>query len=67
MSELNISEASKDQMPMMRHVSEAGWALVAPRTHWSAGLLFRREVDSCCAASSPDDRRSVGGVIERLG
>ncbi len=72
MPEPNISEASTVQMPMARHAAEAGWTPVAPegapvRRGGTDGLLFRRELDNRCAASSRDDRRSVGGVIERLG
>jgi len=71
-TELNITEASTAQFPMVRHAAEMGWVPIEPRDATRkrggvSGLLFRDELESTLRRFNPwmtDD--AIRSVIEYL-
>ena len=72
MTELNITEATTVQFPMVRHAAEIGWTPIPPASSLQkrggeAGMLFRDELEGSLGRFNPwmtDD--SIRAVVERL-
>ena len=72
MTELNITEATTVQFPMVRHAAEIGWTPIPPASSLQkrggeAGMLFRDELEGALRRFNPwmtDD--SIRAVVERL-
>ena len=72
MSELDITEASSVQFPMVRHAAEVGWIPLPPQDalamrYGEAGLLFRNVMEEALRRFNPwMTDASVHSVIENL-
>ena len=75
MTELNITEASAVQFPMVRHAAEIGWTPMSPKDALvlrggEAGLLFRGVVEEALRRFNPwltdDAVRSVAENLQAL-
>ncbi len=72
MTELNITEATTVQFPMVRHAAEIGWTPIPPASSLQkrggeAGMLFRDELEGALGRFNPsmtDD--SIRAIVERL-
>ena len=72
MPELNITEATTVQFPMVRHAAEIGWTPLPPqdalqKRGGEAGMLFRDELEGALGRFNPwltDD--AIRAIVERL-
>ena len=72
MTDLNISEASTVQFPMVRHAAEIGWTPLSPqealrKRGGETEMLFRAELAAKLKAFNPwMTDRAIGSVIEKI-
>lgn len=72
MTDLNITEASTVQFPMVRHATKIGWTLLSPqeallKRGGEADMLFRAELADKLKTFNPwMTDRAIGSVIETL-
>ena len=72
MTELNITEASTAQFPMVRHAAEIGWVPIEPsvatrKRGGTAGLIFRDDLENALRKFNPwMTSDAIRSVIENL-
>jgi len=72
MTELNISEATTVQFPMVRHAAEIGWTPLTPREALArrggeAGMLFRAEIEEALGRFNPwMTADTIRATVEKL-